>query len=614
MTESRATLNMTDEPIRLEVSGLTIHATDGASVIVDDLSFTVSAGEVCGLVGESGSGKTSAALAMLGHARAGLRITGGTVRINGIEILRRSPRQLREVRGSLVSYVPQDPATALNPAFRVGDQLREAFNAHRSNATKEEIQTRVTDSLHAVGLVDADAVTQSYPHQLSGGQQQRVAIAMAFLCDPALIVLDEPTTGLDVTTQKQVLETLQAMCKETGAAALYVSHDLAVVAEIAHSLIVLYAGRSVEIGPSADLFSDPMHPYLAGLLEAVPVPDRPARLQGIPGLPPRPNRRGAGCDFAPRCAFHEAKCDQPVDLVPVAGREVRCVRVVSEGPKLVLAARRSLPSISRKSVAEENAVLSVSGLVASYGRKEVLHSVGLSVGPRECVAVVGESGSGKTTLARCIGGLHTAWEGKITFAGEHLTPGVRKRSLEQLRGVQYVFQNPYASLNPRWSIREIIERPLAHFDRDLSRPARHAAVVEVIEAVSLSREVLSCYPTELSGGERQRVAIARALVVGPSVLVCDEVTSALDVSVQATIVELLRRLQHERGLSLLFITHNLALVRSVAQRVAVVSDGNVVEAGLVEQIMVTPEHPYTVGLMDNVPTLPSPQTVRAATS
>jgi peptide/nickel transport system ATP-binding protein len=600
--------------MRLQVSGLTIRTSDGASVIVDDLSFEVPAGEICGLVGESGSGKTSAALALLGYARTGLRITAGAVRINGTDILGRSARQLRGLRGSLVSYVPQDPATALNPAFRVGDQLRETLMAHHADLKGEAVRARVADALHAVGLADVDTVAESYPHQLSGGQQQRVAIAMAFLCDPALIVLDEPTTGLDVTTQTQVLQTLRLMCEQTSAAAVYVSHDLAVVAEVAQSLIVLYAGRSVEIGPSADLFAKPLHPYLFGLLEAVPVPDRPARLQGIPGLPPRPNRRGSGCDFAPRCSFHEARCDQPVELVSVAGRKVRCVRVNPDGPKLVLAGRKSLSTTVRKSTPDEDAVLSVSGLVASYGRREILHSVGLSVGPRECVAVVGESGSGKTTLARCIGGLHTTWQGSITFAGKQLTPGVRHRSVEQLRGVQYVFQNPYAALNPRWSIMQIIERPLAHFDRSLSRSQRRAAVVDVIEAVSLSRSALGCYPSELSGGERQRVAIARALVVGPSVLICDEVTSALDVSVQATIVELLRQLQDERGLSLLFITHNLALVRSIAQRVAVVSDGVVVEAGSVEQVMTSPEHEYTIGLMDNVPTLPSSSLDEVATS
>jgi peptide/nickel transport system ATP-binding protein len=607
-------MNLPDEPIRLEVSGLTIRTTDGKTVIVEDLSFKLAAGEVCGLVGESGSGKTSAALAMLGYARAGLRITSGSVLINGSDMLTLSARELREARGSLVSYVPQDPATALNPALRIGEQLRETYQTHRSESSAEEIQKRVIEGLGAVGLKDAHRVADSYPHQLSGGQQQRVAIAMAFLCDPALIVLDEPTTGLDVTTQKQVLETLREMCENTGTAALYVSHDLAVVAEVAQSLIVLYAGRSVEIGPSSALFTNPLHPYLMGLLEAVPVPDRPARLQGIPGLPPRPNRRASGCDFAPRCSFHQEKCDQPVALVPIADREVRCARIAPESPRISAASKPSLLTLVKSDVAVEDAVLTVSGLSASYAHKEVVHSIDLTVGRRECVAIVGESGSGKTTLARCIGGLHTAWEGSVEFAGQPLTPGVRRRSNEQLRGVQYIFQNPYAALNPRWSIMDVIERPLAHFQPELSRAERHAAVVDVIEAVSLSRSMLGSYPSELSGGERQRVAIARALVVGPSVLVCDEVTSALDVSVQATIVELLRGLQDERGLSLLFITHNLALVRSIAQRVAVISDGSVVEAGTVEQVLVTPSHSYTIGLIENVPTLPQPPFESAAAS
>jgi peptide/nickel transport system ATP-binding protein len=582
---------------RLEVTGLEVRLGRFGPDIVRDVSFAVSAGEVLGLVGESGSGKTTVALALLGHTRRGVRITAGRVLLDGTDLLSLSPRDLRAARGARVSYVPQDPSSALNPTLRVGTQIREVLEVHAG--TVGNPADRVAQVMREVSLEPTQEMLRRYPHQLSGGQQQRVALAMAFACRPSLIVLDEPTTGLDVSTQRHVLDTVRELCRSYGVAAVYVSHDLAVVSGLVSNVAVMYAGRVVEIGPTELLFGDPVHPYTRGLIGSVPSPDRAEALAGIDGQQPRPGRRGAGCSFAARCRYAVGACTRQAPApVPVAGRSVRCLRA----PELQtvypgrLAAPVCLPTAS------STAAMLVRGVTASYGNTPVLHEIGLVVPSRGCVAVVGESGSGKTTLARCVAGLHGNWTGEITFNGAPLPRGARQRDKDVLRRVQYIFQNPYTSLNPRKTIGQIIDQQLEQFT-SLSRKDRLARVLRILESVSLSPDLLSCYPDMLSGGERQRVAIARALVVEPDLLICDEVTSSLDVSVQAIIVELLRRIQQERHLSMIFITHNLALVRSIAQTAVVLRQGSVAEFGPVDQILEHPADPYTQRLIEHVPKL-----------
>jgi peptide/nickel transport system ATP-binding protein len=585
------------QKVRLKVTGLEVRLGRSGPDVVRDVSFAVPAGEVFGLVGESGSGKTTVALALLGHTRRGLRITGGKVLLDGIDLLTLSPRDLRAVRGALVSYVPQDPSAALNPALRVGTQIREVLQVHAEAVG--DAGDRVAEVMREVYLDPTPQLLQRYPHELSGGQQQRVALAMAFACRPSLIVLDEPTTGLDVSTQRHVLDTVRGLCRSYGVAAVYVSHDLAVVSDLVSDVAVMYAGRIVEIGSAARLFGAPVHPYTRGLLGAVPSPERAEVLTGIDGQQPRPGRRGPGCSFAARCGYAVGDCTSQVpELVSVAGRSVRCLRArdIQASPPERLPAVASWPGVADASV------LSVRKVAARYANTPVLSGIGVEVPPRTCVAVVGESGSGKTTLARCVAGLHRNWTGEITFQGTSLARGARQRDMDVLRRVQYIFQNPYTSLNPRKTVSQIIDQQLKQFT-DLSRRDRSARVVAVLEDVSLGADFLLSYPDQLSGGERQRVAIARALVVEPDLLICDEVTSALDVSVQAVIVELLRRIQQERHLAMIFITHNLALVRSIAQSAVVLSQGTVVESGPVEQILEHPADPYTQRLMEDVPKL-----------
>jgi peptide/nickel transport system ATP-binding protein len=582
---------------RLQVTGLEVRLGRSGPDVVRDVSFAVPAGEVLGLVGESGSGKTTVALALLGHARRGLRITAGQVRLDGIDLLALSPRELREARGARVSYVPQDPSSALNPTLRVGTQVREVLKVHASSVS--DPGDRVAEVMRDVYLDPTPELLHRYPHQLSGGQQQRVALAMAFACRPSLIVLDEPTTGLDVSTQRHVLDTVRSLCRSYGVAAVYVSHDLAAVSGLVSDVAVMYAGRLVEYGSTSRLFGAPVHPYTRGLLGAVPSPDRAEVLTGIDGQQPRPGHRGAGCSFAARCGYAIDTCTtQAPEPVIVAGRSVRCLRAqdIQATP-----AGRQLAVTTTPAVTGTPA-LSVRGVTASYGSTRVLSGVDLVVPPRTCVAVVGESGSGKTTLARCVAGLHGNWTGEITFQGTALAHGTRQRDRDVLRRVQYIFQNPYTSLNPRKTIGQIIDQQLEQLT-GVSRRERSARVAGVLEDVSLGPDLLTSYPDQLSGGERQRVAIARALVVEPDLLICDEVTSSLDVSVQAIIVELLRRIQAERHLAMVFITHNLALVRSIAQSAVVLREGVVAESGPVEQVLEHPADPYTRRLIDDVPKL-----------
>jgi peptide/nickel transport system ATP-binding protein len=587
--------------VALEVESLRVDIEGTGVDIVDEVSFSLAAGDVLGLVGESGSGKTTVGLAVLGHTRRGAAIRGGEVRIEGRNILGLSRLERQSLRGTLVSYVPQDPASALNPALRIGTQLDETLAEHGYGRTSEERRARIQGVLAEVLLASGSDFLRRYPHQLSGGQQQRVALAMAFANRPRVIVLDEPTTGLDVTTQAHVLATVRDLCETHGVAAVYVSHDLAVVANLAKRVAVMYGGRIVETGPTNALFQRAAHPYTRRLVEAIPELSGKHALVGIAGTAPRPGHRPGGCFFAPRCAFVRDECAEAFPPVAVAdaGHEVRCFRYRDVFQESLAARPAASPP---PEVDHAGALVSAHGVQASHGLRQVLFDVELVVRPRECVALVGESGSGKTTLARCIAGLHTSYEGEIAFHGAALPAGSRARDRDTRREIQYVFQSPYSSLNPRKTIGQILAQPLRLFF-DLSRRDVRERTADALETVQLSPSVLDRYPHHLSGGERQRVAIARALVAKPQLLICDEVTSALDVSVQAAIIDLLADLQRELGLGLLFVTHNLALIRTLSQEVSVMSEGRIVERGLVDDVLDNPQAEYTRKLLSDTPSL-----------
>lgn len=529
----------------LSVRDLRLGTIEGAEIL-HSIDYDLHRGEIVGLVGESGSGKTTAGLAAMGHFRPGLVLNDGSVTLhsrNGetTDVLALDDNAIRELRGGRVAYVPQDPALSLNPTMRVGEQIREVLDIHGFDGDNTD---RVREVMRDVDLPDDDAYLARYPHQLSGGQQQRVGIAMAFAMNPDVLILDEPTTGLDVSTQAHVLDTIREMTKSHDVASLYITHDLAVVAELADRVVVMLRGDIVEEGPAEAVLYSPQHPYTRKLLAS------------IPDLPGKKNITGHD-RFA---EYAEAKPDQPAPL------------------------------------------LQVNNLEMAYGDNKVLHGIDLTLEEGDSILLLGESGSGKTTLARSIAGLNPGYTGEVRLRGTELEHSSRRRTVEERNDVQYIFQSPFSSLNPRRTIGESLSVPLA-MSGTKSRSKQRALIEEVLEQVQLDRSFYDRRPGDLSGGERQRAAIGRALVNAPSVLVCDEITSALDVSVQASILQLLTELRNERGLSLLFVTHNIALARHVATRVAVLNKGVIVDSGPVDDVLENPQHEYTRSLLDNVPEL-----------
>ena len=581
----------------LRVDGLTIELESGET-IVDDVSLELEPGEIVGLVGESGSGKTTTALALLGFARRGARIAAGSVEIDGQSLTERGERFARALRGRLVSYVAQDPSSALNPSLRVRDVIGDMLATHGDDAAAS-----VAGALASVHLPADDEFARRFPHQLSGGQQQRVAIATALVCEPRVVVLDEPTTGLDVVTQGRILGEIDRLRRERGVAVVYVSHDLAVVASIADRIAVMYAGQIVEEGPTPTLVARPRHPYTRGLLASVPDVGQPRRIESIPGVAIGIGERPRGCAFASRCLQRPERAEletPPLESIG-GGHRVRCFEWRATPPLEV----EELPV--PPAVRRDASLLEVEGLRAEYGGRldpvVAVRDVSFDVARSECVALVGESGSGKSTIARCVAGLHAPSAGRVLLEGEALAARAAKRPRDARRRIQIVFQNPNDSLNPRHRVADAIARP-ARILRDLSARDARAEVARLLERVRLPARLGERYPTELSGGERQRVAIARALAAAPDLIVCDEITSALDVSVQAAVLELLAELRTELRLALLFITHDLGVVASVADRVLVLEHGAVCDTGPVDAILRRPEHDYTRALVAAAPRLP----------
>jgi len=581
----------------LVVEDLGVVLTNRDVDVVDDIDLVLKPGEVVGLVGESGSGKTTVGTSLLGYSRAGALISSGKVLIEGRDVLKMPWREVRQVRGEEIAYVPQDPASALNPSIRIGKQIVELL-ALRGIGTAESRLQGARDGLAEVGLPHDDEFLSRYAHQLSGGQVQRVALAMAFLPKPKVLVLDEPTTGLDVTTQAMVLETMAELCRTHGVSALYVTHDLAVVANIADRVAVMYAGQIVELGPREAMFTRPSHPYTRALLDSIPHLSQARALTGIPGRTPAPGARPEGCRFHDRCSFVVEACTTSVPaLRPIAtDHDVRCIRAGEIGTWDI--SRGTVPDADPDRPRE--VILSVEGLSVFYGRKQVVFDVSFDLAKAEVVALVGESGSGKTTISRSVGGLHKDWTGTIAFEGDALAKSARQRSALNRKRIQYIFQNPYLSLNPRLTIEQIVKRPMELFGLASGQDVTDR-VVDLLDQVALGPRMLKYQASRLSGGERQRVAIARALAAEPDVLICDEITSALDVSVQGSIVALLEGLRQTRGISMLFVTHNLALVRSIAARVEILQAGRVVEAGSVVRVMETPKEDYTRKLLSKSP-------------
>jgi peptide/nickel transport system ATP-binding protein len=608
----------------LEVTDLTVSIPTESGTIeaVRGISLAIEPGETIGIVGESGSGKTMLALSLLGLLPRAAQ-TAGSIRLDGDELLGASQAQWRRVRGDRIAMVFQDPMTALNPMYTVGWQVAECVRLHR-RADKKAAWQRAVGLIEAVGLPEAALIARRYPHELSGGMRQRVVIAMAIANEPELLIADEPTTALDVTVQAQILDLLRSIRAQTGAAMILISHDLGVVAGVADRVLVMYAGKAAEVGGTDDVFASPAMPYTAGLLASLPSLDqRTDRLASISGTPPTGMGYGPGCAFVPRCPMAAEVCATQPPLISVGQAHLSACHFADEfsrsSRQLAWAPRRpDEPSaeprdaaLADHGVASNGVVLTVSGLTKSFRVRgagfrsvvtvQAVAGVDLELRAGRCLALVGESGCGKSTLARLLLKLDEPTSGSITLNGQELA-GLSDNEMRGLRRqIQMVFQDPYSSLNPRLSVGEIVGEPLL-VHKIAGRAAR---VRELLASVGLDPASSVRFPGEFSGGQRQRIGIARALALAPKTIVLDEPVSALDVSIQASILNLLRDLQREQNMAYLFIAHDLAVVRQVADEVAVMYLGVIVEQGPADEIYASPEHPYTRALLSAVP-VPDP--------
>ncbi len=578
--------------------------------VIDGLSLQIARGESYGLVGESGCGKSTAALAVLRSLARGGRIASGRILVDGVDVGALDEDGLRHFRSHTASMVFQDPVAALNPTLDVGAQLDEVFalrGADRATARKATL-----DALDRVRIADPRGVVERYPHQLSGGMAQRVVIAAALATEPVLLLLDEPTTGLDATVEAEVLELVSDLQAETGTSVMLISHNLAVVAATCTRVGVLYAGRMAEEGLVEEVFAAPRHPYTVGLLRCLPgagTHKSTTRLATIPGVLPELGSAAAGCAFADRCSLAEDVCrtERP-PLVPLPGGDSR--RTACHFPDRV--ATLTAASLARTDPFPEpdrtgEPLVSAAGVRKTFFQRRrpvrALREVDLAIWPGETLGLVGESGSGKSTLARILLGLLGADDGaRLTLRGADLAPDVDDRTAQAVRDVQIVFQNPAGALNPRHTVARILGRAVKRLT-GLTGEKQRDRVTDLIDSVRLRPEQLAARPAQLSGGMKQRVAIARAFAGNPALVVCDEPTSALDVSVQAAILNLLSDLQERDGVSYLLISHDLGVVRYLADRIAVLYLGEVLEVGPVEEVFAGPRSPYTSTLLDAVPSL-----------
>jgi peptide/nickel transport system ATP-binding protein len=606
-------LEIHDLEVGLDIDSGLVRAIDG-------LRLSMHRGETFALVGESGCGKSMTALALMRLLPENGRVLAGKIDLEGTDTLALSEQAMRSVRGGRIGMIFQEPSTSLNPVMRVGDQIVEAIEAH-TDLRAEAARAKAIDWLKRVGIPDPERRIDEYPFRMSGGQKQRVMIAMTLATEPDFLVADEPTTALDVTIQKQILDLLRDLQQEQGMGLLLITHDLAVVSGMAQRVALMYAGQIVEVATAAEFFRAPKHPYAQALLRALPEADRRGQpLTAIAGTVPALTQTFAGCRFAPRCASVMAHCATTVPaldaLTPT--HSVRCLLYVKGASQTTVRPDRAPAVAAPLASAQPGAtLLQVKDLRVRFpirkgffqrtaGYFDAVSGVSFDIRAGSTLALVGESGCGKTTTGKAIVQLlrtQAVIEGQALLQGKNLFDLDDDALKAARRDIQIIFQDPYASLDPRMRVFEILEEGLVALRPEMDSAARRTRLEELADQVGLRRESLERYPHEFSGGQRQRIAIARALAVQPKLIVCDEPTSALDVSVQAQILNLLETLQRELGLSYLFITHNIGVVEYIADEVAVMQAGRIVEQGQSEQVLSAPGHAYTRTLLGAVPRL-----------
>jgi peptide/nickel transport system ATP-binding protein len=579
-------------------------------LVVDKVTFTIGQGESFGIAGESGSGKSTLLLSLMGMMRPGLRNIGGSVKLNGSPMLGQSEAALASVRGSKIALIPQNPATALNPSRRIGAQIGEALLLHSALNPRARAM-RVLDLLSMVHLPEPTIAARRFPHELSGGQLQRAAIAMALAGAPEVLLLDEPTTGLDVTTQAALLDLLIDLRHRSKVGMVCVSHDLGVLARLCDRIGVMYAGAIVEEGPLASVLARPGHPYTQALVASVPRLISVGPPAPIQGSPPSLFDLPSGCRFAPRCALVQDAClGQPPDLVPFGNdQKIACLRSATAPAPVVNAVLAPLEKATPVLAVQKLSVgFAKHGMFDRKKPNPVVDAVSFTVAKGEVLGLVGESGSGKSTILRAIAGLAAPTAGQITLMSsgrtEILAARATARPLSQLRSVQLIFQNPDASLNPRHRVIDLLAQPLILYGQ-VPRSQLREKAADLLDQVRLGPATLDRMPAQLSGGERQRVAIARAFAARPDLILCDEVTTALDVSVQAAVLELIRNLARKHDVGAIFVSHDLAVVRSIADRIAVLHNGKIVEINDAQDLCDRPDSLYAKSLIGSVLNIPA---------